>query len=207
MSKNLPFVYIVDDEESVFKAVTRIIKSAGYAVETFNSANSFLSLQDIKHPSCLVLDIRMPGISGLALQETLQNKGIFIPIIFITGHGDIPMTVKAMKAGAIDFLPKPFDQKTLLDLIRVALTKDKLDQKRLNEKAKIQELISVLSPRELQVMKLVIKGMLNKQIAQELKLSIKTVKIHRGHLTQKLQVKSVAELVRLGQLANLKSSV
>jgi FixJ family two-component response regulator len=197
MSTRQPLVYVVDDDPSVRKSLGRLLQSHGFQCEVFANADDFLSFNHVTHPACLVLDLRLPGLNGLALQEEMQARNMAIPIIFISGHGDIPTGVKAMKAGAVDFLPKPFSDRDLLDAIALAIAKGTEEDKRRSEGAKIEQLIKTMTPRELDVMKLVIKGMLNKQIAAELGISIKTVKVHRGRVMQKMQVESVAELVRL----------
>jgi FixJ family two-component response regulator len=192
-----PLVYVVDDDASVRKSLGRLLQSHGFQCQAFANADDFLSFRHAAGPACLVLDLRLPGLNGLALQEEMQARNMAIPIIFVSGYGDIPTGVKAMKAGAVDFLPKPFSDRDLLDAIAVAITKGTEENKRRAEDAKIELLIKTLTPRELDVMRLVIRGMLNKQIGAELGISVKTVKVHRGRVMQKMQVESVAELVRL----------
>lgn len=192
-------VFIIDDDFSVRKGLGRLIKSAGFKVETFASAEEFLQRKRYSGPSCLVLDVRMPGVSGIDLQKELIQKGISLPIIFITGHGDIPMSVKAMKDGAVDFLPKPFDGKELLSAIDRAIDKAVHARKKEAEKVKIQRKVNALTPREYQVLRWVITGMLNKQIARRMKVTEKTIKVHRGRAMHKMQAVSVADLVRLTQ--------
>jgi len=199
MRKFTPMVFIVDDDASVCKGLERLIKSIDFKVETFASAEEFIQRKTYRGPSCLVLDVRMPGLSGIDLQKELVKKEISLPIIFITGHGDIPMSVKAMKDGAIDFLPKPFDEKDLLSAIDKAIDRDIQRRKQQAEKVKIQRRINILTPREYQVLRWVITGMLNKQIAYKLGITEKTIKVHRGRVMQKMQVVSVAELVRLAE--------
>ncbi len=199
MKKSAPMVFIADDDPSVRKGLERLIKSVGFKVETFASSEEFLQRKRYSGPSCLVLDVRMPGLSGIDLQKELAQKGISLPIIFITGHGNIPMSVKAMKDGAVDFLPKPFDDKELLSAIDRAIDKDVEKRKDEAEKTKIERRVTSLTPREYQVLRWVITGMLNKQIASQLKVTEKTIKVHRGRVMQKMQVISVAELVRLTQ--------
>ncbi len=206
MTLSQPLVYVVDDDASVRKSLGRLLKSHGFQCEAFANANAFLSFPHTAHPACLVLDLLLPGLNGLALQEEMQARKMTLPIIFITGHGDIPTSVKAMKAGAVDFLPKPFSDRDLLDAITLALAKGTEENKRRHEGAKIEQLIKTLTPRELDVMRLVIKGMLNKQIAADLGISIKTVKVHRGRVMQKMQVNSLAELVRLAEKAGIEVS-
>jgi len=203
MKKFIPMVFIVDDDASVRKSLERLIKSVGFKVELFASAEEFLERKPYRGPNCLVLDVRMPGLSGIDLQKELAQKNISLPIIFITGHGDIPMSVKAMKDGAVDFLPKPFDDKNLLSAIDQAIDKDVQRRKEGALKAKIQRRVNTLTPREYEVLTWVITGMLNKQIASKLGVGEKTIKVHRGRVMQKMQVLSVAELVRLAQIAEI----
>jgi len=203
MKKFIPMVFIVDDDASVRKSLERLIKSVGFKVELFASAEEFLERKPYRGPNCLVLDVRMPGLSGIDLQKELARKNISLPIIFITGHGDIPMGVKAMKGGAVDFLPKPFDDKDLLSAIDQAIDKDVQRRKEDAVKAKIQRRVNTLTPREYEVLTWVITGMLNKQIASKLGVGEKTIKVHRGRVMQKMQVLSVAELVRLAQIAEI----
>jgi len=200
MRKFAPIVFIADDDPSVRKGLERLIKSAGFKVETFASAEEFLKRRPYRGgSSCLVLDVRMPGLSGIDLQKELAQKGASIPIIFITGHGNIPMSVKAMKDGAVDFFPKPFDDKALFSAINQAIEKDKERLKKDALKSKIQRRINTLTPREYEVLRWVITGMLNKQIAPKLGVTEKTIKVHRGRLMHKMQAVSVADLVRLTQ--------
>ena len=194
-----PLVFVVDDDASVCKALDRLIRSVGLKAETFPSANDFLRREPHGGPSCLVLDIRMPGLSGLDLQKELAARDYCIPVIFITGHGDIPMSVRAMKAGAVDFLPKPFSDQELLDAIHAALEKDAIAREERAEISEIQRRVDSLTPREGEVFAWVITGMLNKQIAAELGTTEKTVKVHRARVMEKMGVQSVAELVHLAQ--------
>jgi RNA polymerase sigma factor (sigma-70 family) len=190
-------VFVVDDDPSVRKSLKRLIESAGYGVEAFASARDFLVAAPPPGPCCLVLDVRMPGITGLDLQKTLAQAVHRIPVVFITAHGDVPMSVRAMKAGAIDFLIKPFAGRDLLDAIRRALDKDTRD---LGKEARARTLharVETLTPRERQVFALVVTGMLNKQIAAQLGIVEKTVKVHRARVMDKMRAGSVAELVRL----------
>ena len=196
-------IYVVDDDASICKSLSLLLKTNGFRVETFTRAEEFL---DFKHPkvlSCLLLDIRMPKINGFALQEVITQRGIITPIIFMTGYGDIPMSVKAMKAGAVDFLPKPFTEKKLLEAISVAISKSKTQNKNQTEIAKIKQHINTLSPRELEVFQFVAQGMLNKQIASKRGTSLQTIKIHRGRVMQKMQAKTVTELIHFAQKAGL----
>jgi FixJ family two-component response regulator len=198
-------VFIADDEPSVRKGLERLIKSAGLKVETFSSAEEFLQRKPHKGASaCLVLDVRMPGLSGIELQKELVRKGISLPVIFITGHGSIPMSVKAMKNGAVDFLPKPFDDKELLSAIGQAIDKSAQLRKNEAEKIKIQRRVDTLTPREYECLRWVITGMLNKQIASKLSVTEKTIKVHRGRLMHKMQAISVAELIRLTQKVGIR---
>lgn len=204
MSENNPRVFIVDDDPSIRKSLDRLIRSAGLAVETFATAHEFLERHSHKGPSCLVLDVKMPGLNGLELQEKLLSQEYAMPIIFITGHGDIPMTVKAIKKGAIDFLSKPFDDKDLLDAVHEALQTDSKAWTVRDELENIHRRLKSLTPREYEILTYVINGMLNKQIAYALKISEKTVKVHRGRVMEKMDVDSVAELVRLTEKLDIK---
>jgi RNA polymerase sigma factor (sigma-70 family) len=199
-------VFIVDDDSSMRKALTRLCQSAGLTVKAFPSARDFLDTGATESPACLVLDVSMPGLSGLDLQTELASRNIRTPIVFITGHGDIPMSVRAMKAGAVDFLTKPFANKDLLAVIRNALSKDVQLVSAQHECEAIQRRLDTLTPRERQVFDLVIKGLLNKQIAAELGASEQTIKVHRARVMEKMEVTSVAELVqaavKLGVLAS-----
>jgi FixJ family two-component response regulator len=190
-------VFVVDDDASVRKSLGRVITSAGYAMELFASAQEFLACPPPTGPCCLVLDVRMPGITGLDLQKTLAEAVHRVPVVFVTGHGDISMSVTALKGGAVDFLTKPFDRKALLDAIARALAKDTRDLATEARIGDIQERAKLLTPRESQVFALVVTGMLNKQIASELGVGEKTVKAHRARVMEKMRAGSVAELVRL----------
>jgi FixJ family two-component response regulator len=201
-------VFLVDDDASVRKALTRLIKSAGYAVQAFASARDFLDARGVSDQgcSCLVLDVRMPGLSGLDLQHELQHANAHVPIIFITGHGDIPMSVKAMKEGAVDFLPKPVKDEELLSAIDQALRRAGRERAQSAELIDIKRRSAKLTPRERQVMKLVVAGKLNKQIAYELGTVEKTIKVHRARVMEKMEVASLAELVRLAERVGLDKS-
>ena len=205
MNNCRPIIYIVDDDASVCRALFLLLKSHGFKVQTFMRAAGFLAFKHFKLPSCLILDIRLPGINGLALQEVMKRKGIAIPVIFITGHGDIPMSVKAMKAGAVDFLPKPFTENQLLNAIAPAILKSKAQNKEQAEILKIKRRVNSLSPRELEVFRLVAKGMLSKQIARKRGTALQTIKVHRSRVMQKLQAKTVTELIHFAQKAGLVS--
>jgi len=197
-------VYIVDDDPSVRKGLRRLLKSAGYEVEIFGSAREFLNVNPIcEDPSCLVLDMKMPELSGFDLQQELKQKNYALPIVFITGHGDIPMSVKAIKTGAIDFLTKPFDEDDLLSAIQEALKKDIKTREAIDKRQTILHKIESLTPREYEILTYVITGMLNKQIAYALEISEKTVKVHRGRVMEKVGVDSVAQLVRLADKAGI----
>jgi len=198
-----PVVFIVDDDASVRKGLERLVRSVGLRGKTFASAPEFLQCAASDGPSCLVLDVRMPGVSGLALQETLATAGHRIPIIFITGHGDIAMSVRAMKAGAVDFLPKPFNDQDLLEAIQEAIARDRQARQEWAVLQAIQQRTDLLTPRERDVLGLVVAGLLNKQIAAELGLSEKTVKAHRAQVMEKMQVSSVAQLVLLAEKVGL----
>ena len=203
MRETEPIVFIVDDDESVRKALSRLIKSVDLKVETFSSANDFLKRDPYDGPACLVLDIRMPGLSGLDLQAELAKSERTSSIVFITGHGNIPMSVQAIKAGAVDFLEKPFEEQALLDAVHLAIQKDRLVKEKLAELRKIQERVESLTPREREVFALVVTGMLNKQIAFEMDISEKTIKVHRARVMQKMQADSLADLVRMAEKASV----
>lgn len=197
-------VFVVDDDPYVRKSLSFLISSAGLDVETFATAKEFLKRHPHKGPSCLILDVKMPGVSGMALQEKLLSQEYDIPIVFISGHGDIPMTVKAIKKGAVDFLSKPFDEKDLLDAVREALQRDANTRALQKEQEKIHRRLESLTPREYEILTHVITGMLNKQIAYALKISEITVKVHRGRVMEKMGVDSVAALVRLTEKVGIK---
>jgi FixJ family two-component response regulator len=197
MTKVEPIVFIVDDDQLFRRSTERLIRTAGLNVQPYASAKDFLKNPRPEGPACLVLDVRMPGLSGMDLQHELTQSGIHIPIIFITGHGDIPMSVRAMKAGAVEFLTKPFRSRVLLDAVRAAIERDR---SRLQMQSEIRELrgrYEQLTPREREVMTLVAKGLLNKQAASELSTTEATIKFHRAHIMQKMRAESLADLVRM----------
>ena len=197
MKNSDAIVFVVDDDPSIRKAIESLIKLAGLRVETFGTAQEFLLNQRPDLPGCVVLDVELPGLSGLDLQRELAAHGIKLPIIFITGYGDIPMSVRAMKAGATEFLTKPFRDQDLLDAIQQALERDRASRDQSREIAELRERFDALTSREKEVMKLVVAGWLNKQIGFELKISEITVKIHRGRVMNKMGAQSLAELVRM----------
>src|SRR5205807_8389780 len=197
MNEPAPIVFVVDDDPSVRRAIKRLIGSEGLKVERYGSAQEFLKSRRPDAPSCLVLDIKLPGISGLDFQPQLAAAGIRIPIIFITAHGDIPMTVRAMKAEAVEFLTKPFRDRDLLDAIQLALERDRTRRQKEAEIATLRERFESLTPREREVLPLVVSGLLNKQIAAEIGASEATVKVHRSQLMRKMGAESVADLVRM----------
>lgn len=201
-----PTVFIVDDDSSVRKSLERLLRASGYETQAFASAEEFLACRPCQNPgspACLVLDVRMPGISGLNLQQELAKAGVILPIVFITGHGDIPMSVQAMKNGAVDFLPKPFAEAELLAAVEQALAKAARLQKEAAEMAEIRRKLASLTPREHEVFRWVITGMLNKEIGAELGVTEKTIKVHRARVMQKMEAASLADLVRLAGKAGI----
>jgi FixJ family two-component response regulator len=190
-------VFVVDDDASVRKSLARLVKAAGYEAETFASVRDFLARRPFDGPCCLVLDVRMPGLTGLDLQEALRAAGQRLSIVFITGYRDVPVSVRAMKGGAVDFLTKPVDEGTLLGAIQQAVARTLADRRQQARVAEIRSRITTLTPREAAVFALVVTGMLNKQIGSELGIAEKTVKVHRARVMEKMRAGSLAELVRL----------
>ena len=193
----LPTVFIVDDDRGLRQAIHDLVESVGLRAESFASGEDFLRAKRMNRPSCLVLDVRLPQMSGLDFQQRLTETGIQIPIIFITAHGDIPMSVRALKSGALEFLTKPFRDQDLLDAIHQALERDRVAREQESEIHNLQERVRTLTAREQEVMSLVVSGMLNKQIASEIGTSEATVKIHRGNVMRKMKAGSVVDLVRM----------
>jgi FixJ family two-component response regulator len=197
-------VFVVDDDASVRDAMQRLFRSVGLHAEVFSSAAEFLRCRQADVPCCLVLDVRLPGLSGLDFQTELAKADIRVPIIFMTGHGDIPMTVKAMKAGAIEFLPKPFRDQDMLDAVRLGLERDRIRREGEKAIADVQAKFASLTPREQEVMEFVTSGLMNKQIAGQMQLAEITVKLHRGSVMRKMEAKSLADLVRMADIVGIR---
>jgi FixJ family two-component response regulator len=204
VSAEVPIVFVIDDDESMRRGLTNLFESVGLQVQAFGSAPELLQRKLPDVPSCLVLDIRLPGMSGLDFQDLLEKGAIHIPIVFMTGHGDIPMSVKAMKAGAADFLTKPFRQQEMLDAVTAAIERDR--KRRQDEKivSNAQALFETLTPREREILALVSAGLMNKQIAAEIGIAEITVKIHRGHIMKKMGTRSLANLVRITEMLGIR---
>jgi len=203
MSATPELVCVVDDDQSVRRGLRRLFKSAGYAAEMFASAEDYLARETFAGPICLVLDVRMPGLNGLDLQQALESRGAGEQIVFITGHADVPTCTQAMKKGAVDFLLKPFDGDELIEAAKKALLRGREYLRKQAQRRKARSLIDTLTPREFEVLRFVVVGLLNKQIAAELKTAEKTIKVHRGRVMQKLAVTSVPDLVRFSQTAGV----
>ncbi len=203
MTNSGSMIYVVDDDTSICKSLSLLLKSHGFRVETFTEAKDFLAFKYPKVASCLVLDVLLPTINGFALQDIMAKQGIITPIVFITGYGNIHMSVKAMKAGAIDFLAKPFTDKELLNAITIALSKIKIQNKNNVAVEKIKRRIKTLSPKELEVFHFVAQGLMNKQIASKRGTALQTIKVHRGRVMQKMQAKTVTELIDFAKTAGV----
>jgi FixJ family two-component response regulator len=203
MSVERAVVFVIDDDASMRRSLDTLLRSVGLDVQLFSSAQEFMQAKRPETHGCLVLDVRLPGMSGLTFQEELRKAGVALPIIFLTGHGDVPMTVRAMKAGAAEFLTKPFDDQVLLDAVHAAIERDRERRRDAASLAELKARYSVLTEREREVMKFVVAGRANKQIAAELGLSLVTVKVHRGQVMRKMMTTSVAELVRMADRLGL----
>jgi FixJ family two-component response regulator len=203
MTSTTAMVFVIDDDDSVRKSLGRMLDAADYSVELFKSASEFLSRPAHPGPSCVIVDVQMPGLDGIELQKALIQRRREEQLVFITGHGNIPMCAKAMKAGAVDFLPKPFKHKELLESIERALGRSVEQRRRVSKKKHARNLLDRLTPREFEVMELVVRGLLNKQVAAELGIAETTVKCHRAHVMKKLEITSVPELMRVLEKAEV----
>ena len=199
MQESVPIIALVDDDPSVRRGLERLIRSMGWKAETFASAQEFLARVGVEAPSCVVLDLQMPGLTGLELQKQMAEVGLETPIVFLTGHGNIPATVQAMKAGAIEFLTKPVEEQNLLKAIHEAIERDRRTRQQRADMSDLRDRYDSLTAREQEVMQQVVSGLLNKQIAAELKITEDTVKFHRGHIMRKMRADSLADLVRMAQ--------
>lgn len=203
MSESDDVVYVIDDEPSIRRSLERLFSSIGLQCVSFGSAIEFLDAERGNGPACLVLDVRLPGLSGLDLQQEMSKAGMHVPIIFLTGHGDIPLSVRAMKAGAVDFLTKPFHEQDLLDAVRRALDRDRNGRREQAEISTLRQRYETLTRREREVLSLIVAGMLNKQAAASLGTSEKTIKVHRHQVMEKMQAQSLADLVRMAGKLNI----
>jgi len=203
MSEERAVVFVVDDDESMRRSVSALLRSVGLESMVFTSPHEFMRAERPDVPGCLVLDVRLPGMSGLSFQEQLTKAGVALPVIFITGHGDVPMTARAMKAGAVEFLTKPFDDQVLLDAVHAAIERDRARRRDVTQVAQLQGRYRALTERERQVLELVVAGQLNKQIAAILGLSVVTVKVHRAQVMRKMVAKSIVDLVRMADQLGL----
>jgi len=206
MSEAESTIFVIDDDLSVRQSLESLIKSVGWRVRTYGSAQEFLGSGHLEAPGCIVLDVRLPGLSGLDLQQALLRAKSHLPVIFITGHGDIPMSVQAMKAGAVEFLPKPFREQDLLDALKLALDRDRITRQQRAEQAALRARYDSVTPREQQVMGLLVTGLLNKEIAATLGVSEVTIKVHRSQIMQKMQADSLANLVRMAERLGIPAS-
>ena len=207
MTEEKPVVYVVDDDPSVRKALERLLRSGGHEAKTFPSALEFLDFSFSDAPGCLILDVKMPGLGGLELQDRLADKGISLPIIFITGHGTVPASVRALKAGAMDFLQKPFEDRDLLGAVSQGIEKDRRLRHEQKEMKKLRAKWDTLTQREREVFRLVVTGMLNKQVAFDLGITEKTIKVHRGRVMEKMGAQSLSDLVRFSEKLGIHTSV
>ena len=205
MNETGPVVFVVDDDPIVCTSMKRLIRTLGLEVQTFNSAQEFLRAKRPNAPGCLVLDVRLPDLSGLDLQQELAKARIDLPIIFVTGHADIPMSVRAMKAGAVEFLTKPFREQDLLEAVQHGIAQDRKTRERRAAISELQQRLDSLTPREHEVFPLVVSGLPNKQIADQLGASEKTIKVHRGQLMRKMEAESLADLVRMSERLKINS--